>query len=125
MSTPSPADYDVEIKNRAVNKILMIRGAEIMEDQENEDDDLVGGEISDTYEDSSESDDSSGSDTEELLLPDLNTAVRVFKKPILNINATTYYKMIKFSDVQTQPPSLKDYVMITEGTPGHTTATTT
>jgi hypothetical protein len=91
------ADEDEEVRRKAVNKVLHLKG--LIEDYHGEKDDFVGGTV--------ESDDDNEANVSENDYPSMNKDVRVFLKPKINFKAVCYYKMTSISQWHTIPPVLR------------------
>ena len=96
------ADSDEEVRNVAVNKVLMIRG-EIQEDSVLKDD-FVGGDLSS---DENEGDDLTSGDSE-VKYRKRNKLVRKFTLPVINEKAKVYHKLININHDTTEPPLLRN-----------------
>ncbi|KAL7636733.1 UNVERIFIED_CONTAM: hypothetical protein RMT77_012487 [Armadillidium vulgare] len=91
------ADEDEEVRRKAVNKVLHLKG--LIEDYHGEKDDFVGGTV--------ESDDDNEANVSENDYPSMNKDVRVFLKQKINFKAVCYYKMTSISQWHTIPPVLR------------------
>src|SRR5215469_13744350 len=91
------ADEDEEVRRKAVNKFLNLKGLE--EDFHGKDDDFVEGTV--------ESDDDNEVDVSENDYPSMNEDVRVFLKSNINFKAICYYKMTSISQWHTIPSVLR------------------
>ena len=91
------ANEDEEVRRKAVNKVLHLKG--FIEDFHGEEDDFVEGTV--------ESDDDNEANLSESDYPSMNKDVIVFLKPKINFKAVCYYKMTPFSQWHTIPPVLR------------------
>ena len=93
------ADHDPTVRNRAVNRILIIRGD--LADEEVTHEDFVGGDLSSEGESSDrESDDQNVDITNRKR----HGFVRKYRQPKVNQNAKSYHELINVSMATTEPP---------------------
>jgi hypothetical protein len=91
------ADEDEQVRRKAVNKILCIKG--IISSFDFEEDDFAEGIV--------ESDDENETCDNESEYPYMNKDVRIFLKPNINFKASCYHKITPILEWQTIPPILR------------------